>query len=143
MPKELVTAFAQRRLEALEHVASAINGNPCTEKTPFVLPVPAHYEDKAHDLAHALDEFVTIERWVTLNDWKATRHAPPERRVLMGEALLVRVRSGPTARCRRTESRKRTTAPKARRVCGGIPRNESRQTSPLAQSPSCGMQMVA
>ena len=36
------------------------------------------------------DEFVTIERMVELNDWKATRHAPPERRVLMGDCLLVR-----------------------------------------------------
>src|SRR5262249_6877487 len=45
---------------------------------------------KAHDLAHALHEFVTIERLVELNDWKRTRHAPPERRVLMGETLLVR-----------------------------------------------------
>src|SRR5213076_3592321 len=61
-----------------------------TQKTPFVLPDLAHYEDKAHDLAHALHEFVTIERLVALSDWKATRHAPPERRVLMGEALLVR-----------------------------------------------------
>ena len=41
-------------------------------------------------MAHALEEFVLIERLITLNDWKATRHAPPERRVLMGEALLVR-----------------------------------------------------
>src|SRR5262249_22748489 len=56
----------------------------------FVLPDLAHYEDKAHDLAHALHEFVTIERLVDLNDWKRTRHAPPERRVLMGETLLVR-----------------------------------------------------
>ena len=55
-----------------------------------MLPDLARYEDKAHDLAHALHEFVTIERLVTLDDWKATRHAPPERRVLMGEALLVR-----------------------------------------------------
>ena len=73
-----------RRLEALEHVANSIQGNPNTQKTPFVLPDLAHYEDKAHDLANALHEFVTIERLVTLNDWKATRHAPPERRVLMG-----------------------------------------------------------
>lgn len=87
---ELLTAFAQRRLEALEHIANSINGNPNTEKTPFVLPDLARYEDKAHDLAHALHEFVTIERLVALNDWKATRHAPPERRVLLGEALLVR-----------------------------------------------------
>jgi hypothetical protein len=88
--KDLITAFETRRLEALEHVANSINGNPNTQKTPFVLPDLAHYEDKAHDLAHALNEFVTIERLVELNDWKRTRHAPPERRVLMGETLLVR-----------------------------------------------------
>jgi len=88
--KDLLTAFQVRRLEALEHVGNSIQGNPNTQKTPFVLPDLAHYEDKAHDLAHALHEFVTIERLVALNDWKATRHAPPERRVLMGEALLVR-----------------------------------------------------
>jgi hypothetical protein len=88
--KDLLTAFQVRRLEALEHVANSIYGNPNTQKTPFVLPDLAHYEDKAHDLAHALHEFVTIERLVELNDWKRTRHAPPERRVLMGETLLVR-----------------------------------------------------
>ena len=88
--KDVLSAFESRRLEALEHVAASIHGNPNTQKTPFVLPDLAGYEDKAHDLAHALHEFVTIERLVTLNDWKATRHAPPERRVLMGEALLLR-----------------------------------------------------
>ncbi len=88
--KDLLTAFEGRRLEALEHVAGSINGNPNTQKTAFTLPDLANYEDKAHDLAHALHEFVTIERLVTMNDWKAIRHAPPEQRVLMGEALLVR-----------------------------------------------------
>jgi hypothetical protein len=88
--KDLLTAFQVRRLEALEHVANSIQGNPNTQKTPFILPDLANYEDKAHDLAHALHEFVTIERLVDLNDWKRTRHAPPERRVLMGETLLVR-----------------------------------------------------
>jgi hypothetical protein len=88
--KDLLTAFQVRRLEALEYVTNSIQGNPNTQKTPFVLPDLAHYEDKAHDLAHALHEFVTIERLVDLNDWKRTRHAPPERRVLMGETLLVR-----------------------------------------------------
>jgi hypothetical protein len=87
---DLLLAFQQRRLEALEHVAASISGNPNTQKTPYVLPDLARFEDKAHDLAHALHEFVTIERFVALADWKATRHAPPERRVLMGEALLVR-----------------------------------------------------
>lgn len=88
--KDLLVAFETRRLEALEHVAGSIQGNPNTQKTPFTLPDLAGYEDKAHDLAHALHEFVTIERLVALNDWKATRHAPPERRVLMGDCLLVR-----------------------------------------------------
>jgi hypothetical protein len=88
--KDLLTSFQVRRLEALETIANSIQGNPNTQKTAFILPDLAHYEDKAHDLAHALHEFVTIERLVTLNEWKAIRHAPPERRVLMGEALLVR-----------------------------------------------------
>src|SRR6516225_4606991 len=88
--KDLLTAFQVRRLEALEHVANLIQGNPNTQKTPFILPDLANYEDKAHDLAHALHEFVTIERLVALHDWKTIRHAPPERRVLMGEALLAR-----------------------------------------------------
>src|SRR5439155_11817746 len=83
-------AFEARRLEALEHVANSIHGNPNTQKTPFALPDLAHFEDRARDLAHALDEFVHIERLVTLTDWKTTRHAPPERRIRMGEALLVR-----------------------------------------------------
>jgi hypothetical protein len=71
-------------------LSNSIYGNPNTSKTAFVLPDLAHYEDKAHDMAHALEEFVLIERMITLNDWKTTRHAPPERRVLMGESLLVR-----------------------------------------------------
>jgi hypothetical protein len=90
MTTDLLIAFAARRLEAVEHVAGSIQGNPYTTKTPFVLPDLARYEDKASDLAHALREFVTIERLVALTDWKATRHAPPERRVLMGDCLLVR-----------------------------------------------------
>ena len=77
-------------MEALEHISNSINGNPNTQKTAFVLPDLANYEDKAQDMAHALEEFVLIERMITLNDWKTTRHAPPERRVLMGESLLVR-----------------------------------------------------
>ena len=40
------------------------HGNTQTEKTPFVLPDLATFEDKARDLAHALHEFVTIERHV-------------------------------------------------------------------------------
>ncbi len=88
--RALLTAFQERRLEALEHVAGSVPANPNSQKTAFVLPDLAGYEDTAHDLAHALHEFVTVERMVELNDWKATRHAPPERRVLTGDCLVVR-----------------------------------------------------
>jgi hypothetical protein len=88
--RDLLIAFQARRLEAIEHVARSIQGNPNTQKTPFVLPDLSRFDDKADTLARALDEFVTIERLVELNDWKATRHAPPERRVLMGDCLIVR-----------------------------------------------------
>jgi hypothetical protein len=89
---DLFVRFQERRLEALERVAADFRGNPLTEKRPFDLPDLALFEDRARSLAHALDEFVTIERHVELNAWKSIRHAPPERRVLMGETLLVRYR---------------------------------------------------
>jgi len=88
--KDVLLAFQKRRLEAIEHVASSLTPNPHVEKTAFALPDLAKFEDKAGDLAHALREFVVIERHVTLNEWLGTRHAPPERRVLMGETLLAR-----------------------------------------------------
>jgi hypothetical protein len=86
---DLLRAFQVRRLEALEHVAANLDGNPHTVKTPFVLPDLSQYQDKADDLAEALHEFVLIERFVSINEWQAVRHAPPERRVLMGETLIA------------------------------------------------------
>jgi predicted RecB family nuclease len=88
--KDVLRTFQERRLEAIEHVANALTPNRHVEKTAFMLPDLARYEDMAGDLAEALREFVIIERHVALNEWVGTRHAPPERRVLMGETLLVR-----------------------------------------------------
>jgi hypothetical protein len=85
---ELLLRFQQRRLDALEHVAADFPGNRLTAKKPFDLPELDRFDDRARSLAQALDEFVTIERHVELHAWKSIRHAPPERRVLMGEALL-------------------------------------------------------
>jgi hypothetical protein len=82
--------FQARRLDALAWIAGKLPGNRQSEKATFNLPELGDYADKAESLAHALDEFVTIERHVDLGDWKSIRHAPPERRVLMGETLLVR-----------------------------------------------------
>ena len=143
--KDLLTAFQVRRLEALEHVANSIHGNPNTQKTPFVLPDLAHYEDKADDLAHALHEFVTIERLVTLNDWKATRHAPPERRVLMGETACWSATSRPT-RSRAWPSRTGRTSGgdrKREEYAAAFRAAEPRQAVPAEQGAVRRVQVVA
>lgn len=89
---ELLRRFQARRLEALEWVAGDCQENKLSEKGCFDLPDLAQFQDRAQNLAQALNEFVTIERHVELGEWKAARHIPPERRVLMGETLLVRYR---------------------------------------------------
>src|SRR5262249_9587123 len=85
---ELLTGFHRRRLEALEHVTRDFKGNQQTEKRCFDLPDLATFEEKAATLAQALDEFVTIERHVALQAWKAARLPEPERRVLAGDTLI-------------------------------------------------------
>jgi hypothetical protein len=85
-------AFSLRRLEAIRHVARDFEGNKLTSKRPFLLPDLAAMPDRAPDLADALQEFLIIERHATLGTWKAARHAPPERRALAGDSLVVSYR---------------------------------------------------
>lgn len=87
---DILRAFQSRRLEAMEWIAKDFPGNHLTEKRPFALPDLADFEDMGRSFAHALDEFVVIERHVDLGQWKTIRHVPAERRVLAGEALIVR-----------------------------------------------------
>jgi hypothetical protein len=91
---ELLAGFQERRLAALEHIANSFKGNRQTTQTAFVLPDLATWAGQARTLAGALDEFVTLERHAELAEWKAARLAPPERRVLAGETLLVRYHEG-------------------------------------------------
>ncbi|MGH2391828.1 MAG: DNA helicase, partial [Chloroflexota bacterium] len=86
---DLLRGFQSRRLEAIEHITQTFTGNKQTEKRSFDLPSLDQFGDHAHTLAHALDEFVLIERHVSLAAWKTARLAPPERRVLSGDALLA------------------------------------------------------
>ena len=109
--------FQARRLEAMEHIARQFAGNKQTEKRPFDLPDLAQFAETARSRAHAIDEFVMIERHVALGAWKAARLAPPERRVLMGETLLVRYREcGPIA----GERRRQCAEHRASRESGGL-----------------------
>jgi hypothetical protein len=87
---ERMLGFQARRLEAMEHIAKDFRGNRQTTLTSFALPDLANFEQCAPTLAHALDEFVSIERFVDLTAWKHQRLAPPEQRVLGGESLVVR-----------------------------------------------------
>ena len=87
---ELLAGFHARRLEAMECVAHDFAGNKQTEQSMFDLPDLASFSVKAPTFAHALDEFVTIERHVELGVWKTDRLAPPEQRVLSGQTLIVR-----------------------------------------------------
>jgi len=88
--REHLIGFQGRRLEAMEHIARDFRGNRQTSQTVFDLPDLATFSGKAPTFAHALDEFVTIERHVDLAAWKRARMAPPEERVLAGNALIVR-----------------------------------------------------
>lgn len=86
---DLIAGFHARRLDALEHITNDFKGNKQTVKTPFRIPDLKDFIERADNLAQALHEFVTIERHVTLSQWRAARLAPPERRVLSGETLIV------------------------------------------------------
>jgi len=90
----LLVSFQERRLEALEWVASDFTGNQQTSKRAFDLPNLAAFTEKARTLAGALAEFVTIERHAAISAWKGARLAPPERRALTGETLIVRYLEG-------------------------------------------------
>jgi hypothetical protein len=85
-----LTAFQEKRLRAMHHVANDIRPNADTVKTPFALPELRDFSDRARTLADALHEFMLIERHVELAEWRAARNAPPEQRVLAGASLLVR-----------------------------------------------------
>jgi AAA domain/PD-(D/E)XK nuclease superfamily len=87
---EVLIAFEQRRLEAMEFIAKDLKENRDTTKTQFHLPDLDSFVSTARSLAHAIDEFVVIERHVEVAEWKRERLAAPEKRVLAGQTLVVR-----------------------------------------------------
>lgn len=87
---DLLRGFMARRLEAIEFIARDFRGNRDAEKSSFDLTALAAFSAKARSLAAALDEFLTLEHHAKLGGWKQARTAPPERRVLAGDSLIVR-----------------------------------------------------
>lgn len=83
-------AFHARRLDAMEHIARTFPGNRDTSQDTYSLPDLATFEERARTLAHALQEFVFIERHVEVAAWKHGRLPEPEQRVLNGNGLVLR-----------------------------------------------------
>ena len=140
---DLLVAFQARRLEAVEHVAGRIRGNPYTTEDAVRAARPGQLRRQGGTLAHALHEFVTIERLVELADWKTTRHAPPERRVLMGDCFLVRYceadqEPGVAEQNRENERRQA----RARGVRRGLQGGEPRQAAEAHAGAEGGLRVV-
>ena len=138
---ELLQGFHARRLDAMEHIAAEFRGNRYTAQTEFALPDLAVFEDIARDLAHALDEFVTIERHVELAAWKRERLASPEQRVLSGQTLIVRYderdQAPPSARQNRENERRRALAEEYRAKYLEEHPDARRVTLPKEQREAC------
>ncbi len=90
--REDFLSFQKVRLEALEHICNHLTNRNRIEKTPFLLPEITEFQAKARNLAEALLEFVQMERFVELSEWKQIHALQPEKRVLIGECLLVEYR---------------------------------------------------
>ncbi|MGC8801088.1 MAG: AAA domain-containing protein [Chloroflexus sp.] len=87
--KDLI-GFVAKRLTAYEFLVQRLPHNERTIKPSFDLTGLADYRRQAHTLAHALAEFLLIERYVALVTWGRQHLPPPEQRVLAGVSLIVR-----------------------------------------------------
>ena len=83
-------AFCERRLEAIEHIAGQFRGNTKTTIRPYSLDALLDFGASQPSFVDALQTFLQLERLAELGAWKAARHAPPERRMLCGDSLVVR-----------------------------------------------------
>ena len=82
-------AFCERRLGAIAHIAGKFRGNTKTTIRPYELDELLDFRCKEPTFADALQTFLQLERLAELGAWKAARHAPPERRMLSGDSLVV------------------------------------------------------
>ncbi len=89
-----LSKFCERRLEAVAHIASQFRGNTKTTIRPYELDELLDFQVKEPTFVDALQTFLQMERLAELGAWKAARHAPPERRMLSGDSLVVRYRDG-------------------------------------------------
>ena len=82
-------AFCEQRLCAIEHIGAQFRGNTKTTIRPYELDSLLDFQVKEPTFVDALQTFLQMERLAELGQWKAARHAPPERRMLSGDSLVV------------------------------------------------------
>ena len=112
-------AFCARRLDAIEHIASKFKGNTKTTIRPYKLDALIDFGVKTPTFVDALQTFLQLERLAELGAWKAARHAPPERRMLAGDSLVVRYLESdqtPESRAQNRKNAEVSAAQKAFRV---------------------------
>ena len=85
-----ISAFCEQRLGAIAHIAGYFRGNTKTTIRPYELDELLDFRVKEPSFVDALQTFLQMERLAELGAWKAARHAPPERRMLSGDSLVVR-----------------------------------------------------
>ncbi len=81
--------LAEKRLDALRHIAGNLRPDPTMEKIPFPIPALQDLVPPVSSFARALLDFLVIERLAEVASWKQRRGAPPEERVLAGATLLA------------------------------------------------------
>lgn len=87
---DAIGALQAKRLEAMAWIAKDLPRNTRAFKARFDLSRLKQFSEVAPTLAHALDQFIVIERHADLAAWKAQRLPEPEQRVLAGTSMIVR-----------------------------------------------------
>ncbi|MDQ2683844.1 MAG: ATP-binding protein, partial [Chloroflexota bacterium] len=88
---ELVEEYQLQRLRALEHVTSTLRTNRAVEKRSFDLSALARLRRRPATAIEAVREFIAVERHVEFDEWRSVRSLPPDRRVLTGDSMLLRM----------------------------------------------------
>ena len=87
-----ILAFQQARLEALRQIVHGLNANNRAEKSSFDLSVLNWLKVRPDLLIEAVREFISIERHHDLGEWRRIRSMAQDRRVQLGETLVVEYR---------------------------------------------------
>ncbi|MGI9253723.1 MAG: hypothetical protein ACR2J8_08245, partial [Thermomicrobiales bacterium] len=76
-------------LRALRHIAARLRPDPTMEKASFPIPALDELQPPQSSFAHALRDFLYVDRMAEVAAWKADRSFTPEERAVAGVSLLA------------------------------------------------------